>query len=242
MNCQLNKLPGKSWLLYNVMLESGARQIFSGPGLYALQYPGKPLWLYAEDSCKPEHLMDFYNSIKNEANDITGLVAADWATEICPWTPVDVWELAAFYMPDAAAYTHRGQLIYPAAADIPEVTTWIMDFYIEALGTEFDGEEAARALIAGKKIYCLEIEDGLVVAMGMLIPIFCGLCRLNLIYVPPHMRGRGFGKDVAAACASKAFEQNQTPVLYARTDNAAAMGLYKSLGFVEAGRLIELKF
>ncbi|MCL2457209.1 MAG: GNAT family N-acetyltransferase, partial [Defluviitaleaceae bacterium] len=79
------------------------------------------------------------------------------------------------------------------------------------------------------------------VAMGMLAGAG-ETARLNLIYVPPEFRGKGYGKQIVAALAAKARENAQIPVLYTACENFAANKLYLSLGFKEAGRLTEVRF
>ena len=334
MNYQLTKLPEKSWILYNVMLEGGAQRIYSAGGIYAVQYPGKPLWMYAEDG--RGSLRFFYENIfgglngfngldgldgnagnagnagsvgnaRNAGNarkvgKISGLITDKESAAACLWPAVAKWELAALYLPsstaydprahnpgaydprahgpraydsrahdsraydpraydpraydsrahepraydprahDSTAYNPRGKLVFPSESDTHTVAEWVKNFYQEALDAELGEKNAVKALIDGKKIHCLEAEGRNIVAMGMLIPLPHRLCRLNLIYVPPHQRGRGFGKDITSALAHKAQQLNQMPVLYVRTENKAAMNIYQSLGFIEAGRLMELKF
>ena len=240
MNCQSIKLPEKSWLLYNVMLESGVQYVYSTEGAFAAQYPGKPLWLYASDDLDAKKLSLFFEKIDST----TGLITSKRVADICPWPVKASFELAAFYLPDHMTYSPKGRLVFPTSSDIPIISKWMKDFYRQALDKDFIYEEnTVKAFIDNKKILCLEINGATIAAMGMLIPLpSYGLCRLNLIYTSPALRGRGFGKDMVAAIAMQAQAYGQLPVLYARTNNKAAMGLYNSLGFVEAGRLIELRF
>ena len=77
------------------------------------------------------------------------------------------------------------------------------------------------------------------VAMGMLMGEG-ETCRLNLIYVPPPYRGKGYGRAIVCALAEKSQENGQIPMLYTACDNAVANGLYAKLGFREAGRLLEV--
>lgn len=245
MNCLSIRLPEKSWILYNVMLEPGAQYIYEAPGVFAVQYLGKPLWLYAEDGVSGDDLRIFLNRISGAP----GLVASKYAADLCPWPYVKAWELAAFYLPGPFAYNFTAsasRLVFPAESDIPVISEWIRDFYKEALDTDIqDAVGTARALITSGNLYCLELlgtetsEPEGIVAMGMLIPLPHNLCRLNLIYTP--YRAKGFGKAITAAIVQQAQNRGQRPVLYARVDNDAAMATYRSLGFIEAGRLTELR-
>jgi len=100
-----------------------------------------------------------------------------------------------------------------------------------------DSISYAMALISAKKIYCLQNY-----AMGMIVPLSHGMSRLNLIYTAPQYRGQGYGKEIVRALAKRVQDEGLMPVLYARVANKAAMATYQSLGFVEAGRLTEMRF
>jgi putative acetyltransferase len=55
--------------------------------------------------------------------------------------------------------------------------------------------------------------------------------------VLPEYRGRGLGTRLLAACIAKATAQGLTRIeLETRTDNTAALGLYRKSGFIEEGR------
>ena len=244
MNYLSTKLPAKSWnfydqVLYNIMYEEGALYSVSAPGIYGIQYPGKPLWLHVDDDLNAEELRVFFGGLKKG---LTGIVTAKWPAKVCAEVfpnIKNVKELAAFYLPSSINHKPKGRLVFPISGDIPMLTDWILDFYAAALGVELkEAQTTARVLVEGKRLYCLEVE-GNIVAMGMLIPLANGMCRLNLIYTP--YKGQGYGKDVTAAISAKAQEWAQIPVLYANVDNKVATGIYASLGFMEVGRLVELQ-
>ena len=246
MNCQLTKSPVRSWplhkqILYNVMYESGLVVSSPDKGAFAVQQPGRPLWLYAEEGWGAENLRAFFDVCLSVA---TGLVAAKWIADLCP-RPSISWEIAAMYLPEPVKYIKSGSLVFPATTDIPILSRWIEGFYREALGLEFAGENAARALVEGRKLFCLEsfeYEKAKLVSMGMLIPLSAGLSKMNLIYTPKEYRGLGHGKNAVAAIAAKAQECGHIPILYVRVENERAYNIYRALGFVEAGRLTELRF
>lgn len=241
-------LPDK--ILYNLLYEKGRQFSLLSPDSEALgvMYPGKPLWLYIKDNWRAENVRAFFEDcIEKLGGEIPGLVAPAKAAEFCGslfHRPVTGrWEIAALFMPGPAPYKPRGKLVSFNYNDIPAAAKWLTDFYREALDVNLENSEnIAKALINGKKIYGLEVQGLGISAMGMIIPLPEGMCRLNLIYTPPMYRGRGFGKDITAFLAAKVQNEEKLPVLYARTASEPAMRLYKSLGFVEAGRLVELRF
>jgi len=233
-------------VLYNVMFEEGVRFVLKSndEGAIALQYPGKPLWLYVNDHWGAENLQAFFNTCLQKIDGITGLVAPKWAAQICPWPTTFSWELTALFLPTRITHVPKGRLVFPDLGDLPMISEWIEDFYFDVLAKPFpEGDKTAEALILSNKLYILAAEGLGKVAMGMIIPIpNHGMSRINLIYTPHIYRGRGFGRDITAAISIKLQEMGQLPVLYVRTENVTAMQMYRSLGFAEAGQLVELRF
>ncbi|MCL2400345.1 MAG: GNAT family N-acetyltransferase [Defluviitaleaceae bacterium] len=244
-------------ILYNLLYEDGMEFAVCMPdsGAIAIQYHSKPLWMYAKDNLEESKLQDFFNNciskFKDKNKQISGIVApfkmSKFFEEIYgkKYPVIDRWELAAFFLPKPTGYVPQGQLALFDFDDVTMVSEWIIDFYREALKTAFnknEGVKTAIALIGGKKLFGLKVNDLGIVAMGMINPLSYGMSRLNLIYTSPIYRGRGFGKDITAILAGKLQAEGSLPVLYARVKNTAAMSLYQSLGFIEAGRLIELRF
>ena len=241
-------------IIYNVMYERGAQYVLRSESAIAAQYPGKPLWLYAEEGWGADNLRAFFHACLQKKLDLSGLVSSKWAHEIClaglaglAGNPLSAsWEVAAFYLAQAIEYRPKGRLVFPSISDVPTLSEWIGTFYQEALSSEFKPKDRTiEALVAGKKLYCLEHEGIGLCAMGMRVPLESDdykMGRLNMIYTPAKYRGMGFGKDITAAIAMQVQSQKRLPVLYARLNNKVAINLYRQLGFAEAGRLVEARF
>jgi ribosomal protein S18 acetylase RimI-like enzyme len=81
--------------------------------------------------------------------------------------------------------------------------------------------------------FCLE-KDGDPVGFGQLIPKSEQRLHAARIIVVPHLRGRGFGRKLCQVLINKAVELKYSRMsLNVSKDNAAAIKLYKSLGFHE---------
>lgn len=251
MSFQLTKLPQKlpplcndlhQQVLYNAMYGfdiSSAQFAVSSPDgkAQALQQKGKPLWMRVEKDQGTESLRTFFDVCLYEG--IKGLIAEKWVVQQCPQKATHIWDIVALYLPQPLPPSPL-ELVYPTISDIPMMEEWVSGFYKEAL-TTIPPADIAKSLVQGKKLYALQVKEQLV-SMGMLIPLQYNMSRLNFIYTPPNFRGRGYGKMVATMLAKKAQEVQNLPVLYARVDNTQAYNMYKSIGFVEAGRLVELRF
>ena len=140
--------------------------------------------------------------------------------------------------------------------DIKLIQKWIHDFYVETLNVtppSFSYETSKQGKQESKKdipknslntqIYLLKDKNkNETVAMGMLSGVVDHICRINLIYTPPHLRGKGYGKQMVYELASIVQYEKQTPMLYTTSDNLIANKLYQSLGFTKAGQLTEILF
>ncbi|MDR0271752.1 MAG: GNAT family N-acetyltransferase [Clostridiales bacterium] len=152
-------------------------------------------------------------------------------------------ELVAYYLaPEVPLKFASYELRLASVAEMPLVLEWINNFYTETLDTAFPNEKKGSSEDKPSffsQLYVLW--DSRPVAMGMLSGAG-ETCRLNLIYVPPPLRGNGYGKAVVSALSEKVRENGQVPMLYTACENVAANKLYTSLGFREAGRLTEVRF
>lgn len=82
--------------------------------------------------------------------------------------------------------------------------------------------------------------DGRLVAMAgerLRVP---GHVELSGICVHPDARGRGHGIALTRALVRQAVEGGEVPFLHVRPDNAAAVGLYRRLGFQVRRELVVL--
>ena len=249
MNSRLTGLPKESWglheqVVFNVLFEENPQfALFAtDKSAAAVLYSAKPLWVYAEEGCNSDVLTALLNECRDKFIK-TGLIVPEFAADLCAdlFHPKETHSMAAFYLPPHVRYENENALVYPNESDVPMLENWIKCFYMEALGIDYIEADTAKALITGKKLYCLEA-GGRLAAMGMIIPLPNNMCRLNLIYVPPEFRKAGCGKAVVSAICADIQARGMLPVLYARCENTAACSLYKSLGFTEAGRLAELIF
>jgi predicted GNAT family acetyltransferase len=121
---------------------------------------------------------------------------------------------------------------------MPQVLGWVKAFYAETLNATLDENiSASPSTSSPTKLFVWE-NSSQPVAMGLLTTIN-KTCRLNLIYVPPNLRGNGFGKATVCALAAHARENALLPMLYVSATNTTARKLYASLGFQEMERLAD---
>lgn len=74
-------------------------------------------------------------------------------------------------------------------------------------------------------------ENGRLVAMAGERMKLDGLTEISGVCAHPDVRGRGFGKLLSMYVAGRIIARGETPFLHAYATNAAAIALYKSIGF-----------
>jgi len=65
--------------------------------------------------------------------------------------------------------------------------------------------------------------------------------RINDVYTPPASRKRGYASALVSALCHNLLQEGLTPVLYADAANPDSNKVYRSIGFMAAGRIAELK-
>jgi len=74
-------------------------------------------------------------------------------------------------------------------------------------------------------------EEGKLVAMGGERLHLDGLSEVSAICTHPSAQGKGYGAHIVHFLANDILERGLTPFLHSKTDNAAAMKVYRNIGF-----------
>jgi hypothetical protein len=238
-------MPNLNRILYSMcydMLEQEHFAYKKADGI-AVVCPEMPVWLRKND--RKDIGLFFKGFLDEYKNPLTGIVAEKETALECAEiykqrTDADFTykEIIAFYMGEKLAESDAFELCPALPADMPLVLEWINAFYAETLNLVLPSVEGNAKISSPPQIFVLR--DSRPLAMGMLSGTG-ETCRINLVYVPPELRGKGYGRALVGALAEKAREIGGLPVLYTACDNIAAKGLYKALGFREAGRLTEVR-
>ena len=243
-------------ILYSMcydMLEQ-KHEAFKSNGL-AIFSPETLLWVWLAQGRSSADVRLFFNEFlhkfflpKNEV--LLGIVAEKDIASICAEMYAFVKgakyvqnEMIAYFLPSEVDILGAGELRAVSAVEMPIILEWLQAFYAETLNHTLPSQKLEKSTAnentSSMKLYTLWEKEP--VAMGVLTGTG-ETCRINLVYVNPAHRGKGYGRKIVAGLARKARENLQLPVLYTSCDNIAANRLYKSLGFDEAGRLSEVRF
>jgi GNAT superfamily N-acetyltransferase len=100
----------------------------------------------------------------------------------------------------------------------------------DLLGTE---QELASDLLRGFAFGLYESEK--LVSYAASPEILEDLAIVRGVFTAPGKRGKGYSKAVCSALVSKLLDEDKEVMLYVSRDNAAALSVYRSLGFRETG-------
>ncbi|MEU4238299.1 GNAT family N-acetyltransferase [Actinoplanes sp. NPDC026619] len=125
----------------------------------------------------------------------------------------------------------------PAAAgrvgerDLDEVIRWCGEF-ATAVG-DAPPSSWAESAFAAKHFTFWETPDGTPASMAGTTSMVARMVRVDPVYTPAHLRGRGYAGAVTVAVSSAALAAGATDVvLFADPGNPTSTALYEPLGFV----------
>ncbi|MFD1050324.1 GNAT family N-acetyltransferase, partial [Kibdelosporangium lantanae] len=115
--------------------------------------------------------------------------------------------------------------------DRAEVVRWCEDFCV-AVG-EAPAASWAESRFADKEFTFWETPSDGLVAMAGTTPMLAGMVRVDPVYTPTHLRGRGYAGAVTTAVTRAALEAGATDVvLFTDPHNPTSNALYRRIGYV----------
>jgi predicted GNAT family acetyltransferase len=159
----------------------------------------------------------------------------------------NLWVVEAdeFPAPAGMAVLNRATVVQMVAEDISDATP---DFDVLALGEEDAPEMLALARLTRPGPFTVAThrlapfigvrQGGKLVAMAgerMRMP---GLSELSGVCTHPEHRGHGYGAALSRIVTRRILDRGETAFLHAYEGNAAAIELYRVLGFVQRRTLI----
>jgi ribosomal protein S18 acetylase RimI-like enzyme len=118
-------------------------------------------------------------------------------------------------------------------------------YEIEEMGVSesvLDKEKITAVL--QKRILCDEItsifEQGKPVAIAGLNARFEDICQIGSVYVIPEQRGKGHGYSIVSSHIRRLFNKFNRIVLFVDEQNKRAIHIYNRIGFITAGKLIQV--
>ncbi|NKI40324.1 GNAT family N-acetyltransferase [Streptomyces physcomitrii] len=125
----------------------------------------------------------------------------------------------------------RGRLA--GAAEHHRLMRWCREFAADvAEDVVIDAASWAGTRFAEKQYTFWETPDGTPVSMAGVNPIVGGQARIDPVYTPAHLRGRGYAAAVTTEVGRAALAAGATEVvLYTNAANPTSNALYRRLGY-----------
>jgi len=128
----------------------------------------------------------------------------------------------------------------PATKDDESVLVEFTDAFITAIGEPGDASEiVAHGLPLGH--FWLWDDDGAVSVTALSEPTG-GVVRVQNVYTPPSLRGRGYASACVASLSARALGDGCRCILYTDLANATSNSIYRSIGYRAVAEVLRYRF
>lgn len=137
-----------------------------------------------------------------------------------------------------------GAMRQATEADEETVAGFLADFALGAYGHVVDvGSQmpAARSMASSGNLILWTV-DGHPVSMANIAHRSPRHARINGVVTPPAYRKNGYASAVVAGICEMLHRENLIPMLYADMVNPDSNKVYRNIGFIASGEVIDLKF
>ncbi|MEU4762466.1 GNAT family N-acetyltransferase [Actinosynnema sp. NPDC023794] len=155
--------------------------------------------------------------------------------------PVRLYRLGTLTPPEPVP-AGRGRVA--EARDRAQVIRWCSEF-VAAVGEapSMDADTWAASRYAEKHYTFRETPDGTPASMAGSTSMIAGMVRVDPVYTPAHLRGRGYASAVAVEVSRAALTAGATDVvLFADPANATSNALYQRIGYVPIADFASYEF
>ncbi|MFC9847435.1 GNAT family N-acetyltransferase [Streptomyces sp. NPDC060223] len=142
--------------------------------------------------------------------------------------PLHLYRLGALTPPEPVP---EGRVRVAGEEDLEQVVRWCHEF--AATVDEVLPDSWADTRFADKHFSFWETPDGTPVSMAAMTSLIGGMVRVDPVYTPAHLRGRGYAGAVTVAVSRAALAAGaKEVVLYTDPANPTSNALYKRIGYV----------
>jgi predicted GNAT family acetyltransferase len=133
--------------------------------------------------------------------------------------------------PPAPVPAGRGRVV--AAQDRAQLIRWCGEFLADVGESPVDADSWADSRFADKHFMFWETPDGTPVSLAASTSMVGGMVRVDPVYTPAHLRGRGYAGAVTVEVSRAALTAGATDVvLFTNPDNPTSNALYQRIGYV----------
>lgn len=251
-NCLIhNKVFKKSIVDYNIMLKiiegDNVEVIQSNQDLLAIKSTSTPAWMWVW--IDPEKSEVERQALLNDLADYEMESHFDtiWGYEyiVNEFTAIISLNTGVTYKinPGMNAYTCTSPCTNPCKYELLKADEWYIDIvtriYLESHEdlTLSKAKEITADLIQNGCIYLLK-DNKEYVSMVNITHISMGYARINSVYTPIRLRCKGYATDLMVQLSKKLLSDNLVPVLYTEIDNLASNRVYRKVGYVNTGIIV----
>jgi predicted GNAT family acetyltransferase len=219
------------------------------------QTPGHNAWVWINNDVKDEEtqkiideLMEFL--VDTELPGLSGepkiieMLASAYAVSQNASYRIDMI-MESYFCPNVIPPSRESVMFRKASQEhVATVADFLTRFAYDAYGNKVEPSSqvsAAEHLIKKENLYLL-FENSAPVSMANIAHRSKRYARINTVYTPPQHRKKGFASAVVAQLCDVLKEENLKPMLYADLKNPDSNKVYKNLGFVESGKIMDIKF
>lgn len=138
----------------------------------------------------------------------------------------------------------RGTMHQATRKDVEIVAAFLAGFSEGAYGITVDAKSKiseANAIIDTGDLYLWFVDQN-PVSMANIAHRSSRYSRINAVYTPFSCRKKGYASALVAELCSLLLLEDLIPMLYADFKNPDSNKVYRKIGFVESGKLVDIKF
>lgn len=241
----------KSIVDYNIMLklieDDKVIIMQSDDALLAIKSAKSPVWMWVW--IDPDKLEKERHNLLNEliAFETESSIESIWGYEEIVKSLAEIVSLNkgahyklnsgmnAYYCPSVIIDTHKNTLVKANIELKDEISKLYLDSH-EGVDTT-KAEEVALELIQNGSVYLLKNEKEFV-SMANVKHISMGYARINAVYTPIRLRCNGYATELMAQLSKQLLDDNLVPVLYTEVDNLASNKVYRKVGYLNTGKIV----
>jgi uncharacterized protein len=219
------------------------------------QSPGHNPWLWISQKMGLEQRRDLVEKLVEyvKDHDFPGVSAEPETAQLFAESFCEFHEkishtymmLEAYHCPVVKKPVKVGGYLRLATEDyITVIAEFMAGFSEDAFGRSVQPETMlpmAKEAASSGRLY-LWIVDDIPVSMVNIAHQTLRHARINDVYTPSAHRKKGYASAIVAEICSQLLHEEVTPMLYADAKNPVSNKVYQSIGFVEAGRIADIKF
>lgn len=221
----------------------------------AIQNPGHAMWLWMNEKLEKSTIDKIINSLCNQLKDsklcsISGKpefvrMFADEYSKITGTSNKISLGMESYQCPKIIKpKTVQGKLIKAELSNMNIIIKFWIGFVFDCYGINLIEEKqiaVVESMIKSGKLYLWEVE-GRICGMVNIEHKSKRHARINNVYTPPDQRKKGYASAMVAELGSRLIKVGLIPMLYADIKNRDSNKVYKSVGFIESGRIDNIVF